>query len=123
MLMKCCFFSSVLDCSISILELLSCRAQGDVRGTVELIGTMFFSTGGLCVFITPLFITVPEWIDGLNGLIFSCRSFFLISVYHVFSIGGLRVFTTLLYVVLNDQCWKLFFLKDFGQFCSSFLSI
>ena len=49
--------------------------------------------------------------------------FFPVGVYRVFSIGGLRVFTTLLYVVLNNRCWKLFFLEAFEQFCSSFLSV
>ena len=77
-----------------------------------------FSPGVLRVLMTLLSVALPEWIDGLNGLIFNCESFFLVVVYHVFSIGGFHVFTTLLYVVLNNRCWKLFSIEalDLGYY-------
>ena len=71
---------------------------------MDLIVTVFFSPGALHVFMTLLSVVVPEWIDGINGFIFNCRSFIPVGFYCVFSTGGFRVFTTLLYVVLNDRC-------------------
>ena len=77
-----------------------------------------FSPGVLRVLMTLLSVVVPEWIDGLNGLIFNCESFFSIASYRVFSTSGFRVFTTFLYVVLNNQCWKLFSIEalDLGYY-------
>ena len=55
-------FSWVPDCEISILELLSHRAQGVVRGMVDLIGTVFFRQVD-CVFSLHLYLLLC-----LNGL-------------------------------------------------------
>ena len=60
-----------------------------------------FSPGVLHVFMTVLSVSMLEWIDGINGFIFNYRSFFLVGVYRLFSTGGFRVFTKVLYVVLN----------------------
>ena len=51
-------------------------------------------TGVLCVMVS----VAGEWID---GLISNCKSFFAVGVYSVFCTGGMHLFTTLLFVVLN----------------------
>ena len=73
-----------------------------------------FLPGVLHVLMALLSVVVPEWIDGLNGLIFNYESFIPIVVYHFFSTGGFHVFTTLLYVVLKERCWKLFSIEALG---------
>ena len=50
----------------------------------------------------------------VNGLIANCGSFFAVVVYCVFLTGGMRLFTTLLFVVLNDTgfyCPSLHFIS------------